>query len=188
MKNLLWASRAFVALLCLSLITSCQKESDSPASPQSPKKGLCTLDDVTTNSFITLAEELCGDPSTASGSFDGYMDCGLGTPGVGGSCCPPITRYLVFGGGTSTTQSLFEVWGLNKAGFTRNYLLDGVCTVAEQEDFLDRVVQASYSSAPVCNGGAYNPVAYTFEWAPFTDPMDAEIYVKVLYTSTCFGF
>ncbi|MEM9024350.1 MAG: hypothetical protein AAGB22_11445 [Bacteroidota bacterium] len=203
MKN----SVAFSLFLLAGLLitaTSCQKEelalNEITQAADNDKQTaslatFCDLEMITSTDYIQVGNEVAGPASpVTTGTFDSYVDCLLGTPGLPGTCCPVITVYLTSpysnnpGNGYSTTYDFYKLWGTNKRGGTLPYLNDGELSVDEQTEFIQDVMQAAQNNAPPCGMGAYNPVAYEFESTQFSgSPRDIEMAVKVTYHATCFG-
>lgn len=177
--------------LCVALMMGCAKE-EIPADETvennmtQTRAGLCDLEDFTGTIYANLGQELTGMNFGDDGSIDGYFQCEHGTPGIGGGCCTPTTVWLD-GWNNTYSYSLveFESWGADTNLGHLDLLADGVCTVAEQEDFIDRIYAAAASSAPPCGGGVYSPAAYEVEWSVLSGGA-VSILVKVTYTSFCF--
>lgn len=178
------------------MFLSCSKQSDlTEPQPQTIQQEVaensfrCSLANYNGTGYIPLAEVLFGDfATTQNGTHDLYVSCTYAVS-QSGTCCSAQTIYLNGAGGLgaySTTLVNFEDW-CNACGGTSAPLSDGVMTVAEQQAFIDRVIDHAEAVNLPCTGGTMKPYDFDFSFDYLNGPTNASPIVKVSYAPDCGG-
>ncbi len=191
---------SLAVFLTLLIFNSCQKEKISPEptpedievvadNPVLAMNTFCDLETVYTTSYFTLVETLFGNawsqPPNVTGTLDSYFQCAMPTASYA-PCCDYKTVYLSGVNGYSYGLDVFEIWCPSDP-----YLNDGKFTVAEQQDFIERVTAHANSQYIPCTGGNggfgwLNPVGYEFSFSVLLNGSGCYgVEVKVHYGPTC---